>query len=125
MPKFIVKEIDRKKSIGQVAKELGVESHVIRFWETKFEQIKPIIGKGGRRYYFAKDVEILKNIKHYLYDEGYTISGLQKLLGTKNYANPNSGNISNSNDFPKAEIEKIIHNIEIKLQKLQDFLNKK
>ena len=74
------KEIDKKKSIGQVAEELGVRTHVIRFWESKFPQIKPEIGRGSRRYYFKKDVEILKKIQTFLYEEGYTIVGLQKLL---------------------------------------------
>ncbi|MDA0902497.1 MAG: MerR family transcriptional regulator [Proteobacteria bacterium] len=76
----VKKEIDKKQSIGQVADELGVKTHVIRFWESKFPQIQPEIGKGGRRYYFNKDLEILKRIKSFLYEEGYTVSGLQKLL---------------------------------------------
>ena len=73
-------QIDKKKSIGQVADELKVKTHVIRFWESKFDLIKPQIGRGGRRYYFGKDVEVLKKIKNFLYEEGYTISGLQKML---------------------------------------------
>lgn len=72
--------IDRKRSIGEVAKELKVETHVIRFWEEKFPQIKPEIGSGKRRYYYNKQLKILKRIKQFLYEEGYTINGLQKLL---------------------------------------------
>lgn len=71
---------DRKRSIGDVAEELGLETHVIRFWEDNFEQIKPEIGKGGRRYYYNKQVKILKSIKKFLYEDGYTIAGLQKML---------------------------------------------
>ncbi|NBV07063.1 MAG: MerR family transcriptional regulator [Proteobacteria bacterium] len=72
--------IDRKRSIGEVAKELKVEAHVIRFWEEKFPQIKPEIGAGKRRYYYNKQFKVLKKIKQFLYEEGYTIAGLQKLL---------------------------------------------
>ena len=75
---------DKKLSIGQVAKELDIPSHVVRFWETKFPtHIQPAIGKGGRRYFYTKDLTILKKIKKFLYDEGYTIAGLQKLLKNK------------------------------------------
>ncbi len=74
------KIIDKKRSIGEAAKELGLGTHVIRFWESKFPQIKPQIGKGDRRYYFDKEMAVLVKIKSLLYDEGYSISGLQKLL---------------------------------------------
>jgi DNA-binding transcriptional MerR regulator len=76
--------IDRKRSIGEVAAELKVKAHVIRFWEENFPQIKPEIGSGGRRYYYNKQLKILRRIKGFLYDEGYTIAGLKKLLGRKN-----------------------------------------
>ena len=72
--------VDRKRSIGEVAKELKVETHVIRFWEENFPQIKPEIGVGKRRYYYNKQLKILKRIKKFLYEEGYTVAGLQKLL---------------------------------------------
>jgi DNA-binding transcriptional MerR regulator len=74
---------DKRRSIGEVAKELAVEAHVIRFWESKFEQIKPEIGRGKRRYYRKKDIELLRKIKNSLYDQGYTIAGLQKLIKNK------------------------------------------
>ncbi len=92
MSDYIVKNVeklaseinsDKRKSIGEISKELGVEAHVIRFWESKFEQIKPEIGRGKRRYYRKKDLEILRKIKNSLYDQGYTIAGLQKLLKNK------------------------------------------
>jgi DNA-binding transcriptional MerR regulator len=72
--------VDRKRSIGEVAKELKVETHIIRFWEEKFPQIQPEIGAGKRRYYYNKQLKVLKRIKKFLYDDGYTIGGLQKLL---------------------------------------------
>jgi DNA-binding transcriptional MerR regulator len=68
------------RTISEVADELSVEQHVLRFWETKFSQIKPLKRGGGRRYYRPEDVELLKNIHHLLYSEGYTIKGVQKLL---------------------------------------------
>ena len=68
------------RTISEVANELRVEQHVLRFWETKFSQIKPMKRDGGRRYYSPEDVETLKNIHHLLYNEGYTIKGVQKLF---------------------------------------------
>lgn len=75
--------VDRKRSIGEVAQELKVKSHVIRFWEDNFSQIKPEIGAGGRRYYYNKQLKVLRRIKKFLYEEGYTIAGLKKLLTRK------------------------------------------
>ena len=71
------------RTIAELAEELGVATHVLRFWETKFEQIKPMKRSGGRRYYRPDDVNLIKSIKHYLYDERYTIEGVQKLLKEK------------------------------------------
>ena len=68
------------RTISEVATELKVEQHVLRFWESKFTQIKPLKRGGGRRYYRPEDIELLKNIHTLLYSEGYTIKGVQKLL---------------------------------------------
>jgi len=68
------------RTISEVADELGVQQHVLRFWETKFSQVKPLKRGGGRRYYRPEDIALLKNIHHLLYTEGYTIKGVQKLL---------------------------------------------
>ena len=68
------------RTISEVADELAVPQHVLRFWETKFTQIKPLKRGGGRRYYRPEDVALLKRIYHLLYTEGYTIKGVQKLL---------------------------------------------
>ncbi len=81
-----IKSSRRKKSaaafrtISEVAYELGVKQHVLRFWETKFSQVKPLKRGGGRRYYRPEDVELLQAIHRLLYVEGYTIKGVQKLL---------------------------------------------
>ena len=68
------------KNISEVAVELDIHQHVLRFWETKFNSIKPIKRGGGRRYYRPEDVENLRHIQSLLYDDGYTIKGVQKLL---------------------------------------------
>ncbi len=75
------------RTIAEVAEEIGVATHVLRFWETKFAQIKPMKRSGGRRYYRPDDVEIVKTIKHYLYDKRYTIEGAQKLFKEKGIKN--------------------------------------
>lgn len=76
------KAVGAFRTISEVADELKVEQHVLRFWETKFSHIKPLKRGGGRRYYRPEDVELLKNIHHLLYSEGYTIKGVQKLLSS-------------------------------------------
>ena len=68
------------RTIAELADELGVATHVLRFWESKFEQLKPMKCAGGRRYYRPDDVELIKAIKTYLYDKRYTIEGVQKLF---------------------------------------------
>lgn len=68
------------RTISEVADELDVQQHVLRFWETKFSQIKPLKRGGGRRYYRPEDVQLLRSIHRLLYTEGYTIKGVQKLL---------------------------------------------
>ncbi len=68
------------RTISEVADELEVQQHVLRFWETKFTQIKPLKRGGGRRYYRPEDISLLKHIHDLLYKQGYTIKGVQKLL---------------------------------------------
>ena len=75
------------KTIAEVADELGVATHVLRFWETKFNQIKPMKATGGRRYYRPDDVEVLKLIKSLLYGKRYTIEGAQHLIKEKGLKN--------------------------------------
>lgn len=68
------------RTISEVADDLEVPQHVLRFWETKFPQIKPMKRGGGRRYYRPEDVDLLRAIRGLLYDQGYTIKGVQKLI---------------------------------------------
>ena len=68
------------RTISEVAEQLNVATHVLRFWETKFPEVSPLKRGGGRRYYRPEDVEVLKQIQTLLYDEGYTIRGVQSFL---------------------------------------------
>ena len=78
------KKLEKSKSafrtISEVAHHLNLPTHVLRFWETKFSQVHPLKRGGGRRYYRPEDVQLLSHIRSLLYDEGYTIKGVQKLM---------------------------------------------
>jgi DNA-binding transcriptional MerR regulator len=71
---------DAFRTISEVAEDLDLPQHVLRFWETRFQQIKPMKRGGGRRYYRPDDVDLLRGIRHLLYGEGYTIRGVQRML---------------------------------------------
>ncbi len=71
---------DAFRTISEVADELDLPQHVLRFWESRFRDIKPMKRGGGRRYYRPDDVELLRGIRHLLYGEGYTIRGVQRIL---------------------------------------------
>ena len=71
---------DAFRTISEVAQDLDIPQHVLRFWETRFCQIKPMKRSGGRRYYRPDDVDLLKGIRRLLYGEGYTIRGVQRIL---------------------------------------------
>jgi len=68
------------RTIGDVAEQLGLPQHVLRFWETRFKEIDPVKRAGGRRYYRPRDIELVEAIRHLLYREGYTIKGVQRIL---------------------------------------------
>lgn len=68
------------RTISEVASDLNVPKHVLRFWEGKFSQLRPMKRGGGRRYYRPEDVDLLRGIRQLLYDDGYTIKGVQKIL---------------------------------------------
>ena len=78
-----VKSATAFRTIGEVAEELGLPQHVLRFWETRFPQIQPLKRGGNRRYYRPADIDLLRDIARMLHSEGYTIKGVQKLLGEK------------------------------------------
>ena len=78
------------RTIAEVASEIGVATHVLRFWETKFKEISPMKATGGRRYYRPDDVALIKLIRDFLYEKRYTIEGVQKLFkeyGAKAFLN--------------------------------------
>lgn len=79
-PRGNVKSATAFRTISEVSIELNVPQHVLRFWETKFSQIRPLKRGGGRRYYRPEDVDLLRRIQQLLYKEGYTIKGVQRLL---------------------------------------------
>ncbi len=77
---MVEKAPDAFRTISEVADDLDLPQHVLRFWETRFQQIKPMKRGGGRRYYRPDDVDLLRGIRHLLYGEGYTIRGVQRIL---------------------------------------------
>lgn len=79
-PRAVVKSATAFRTISEVSEELEVPQHVLRFWETKFPQVRPLKRGGGRRYYRPEDVALLRKIQRLLYSEGYTIKGVQRLL---------------------------------------------
>lgn len=92
------------RTISEVADELDVQQHVLRFWETKFTQVKPLKRGGGRRYYRPEDVALLKTIHNLLYTEGYTIKGAQKLLKGQGKQQIIAGDL----DRPRSEHEAVL-----------------
>jgi len=68
------------RTISEVAAELEIPQHVLRFWESRFHEIKPMKRGGGRRYYRPQDLDLLRGIRHLLYSEGYTVRGVQRIL---------------------------------------------
>ena len=97
---MVQKAASAYKTISEVSAALDVPAHVLRFWETKFSQLKPMKRSGGRRYYRQEDIALLQTIKALLYDEGYTIKGAQASLSKrrKSEANASAGvNIGQNN----------------------------
>lgn len=83
---YPVKSAEAFRTISEVADELDVPQHVLRFWESRFPQIKPLKLRGGRRYYRPEDMDILTTIKNLLYKQGYTIKGARKAFGVRSRA---------------------------------------
>ncbi len=77
---------DAFRTIGELSAELGVAQHILRYWETKFPQLRPLQRAGNRRYYRADDVALARRIHRLLNEEGYTVKGVQKLLRSKSGA---------------------------------------
>ncbi len=88
------------RTISEVAGDLDVAQHVLRFWESKFPQVRPLKRGGGRRYYRPEDVDLLRQIRTLLYEEGYTIKGVQKLLKARRGHRDEAGSEAADDDAP-------------------------
>ena len=82
------KDPEAFRTIGELSEELGVAQHILRYWETKFPQLRPLQRAGNRRYYRPADVALARRIHHLLSNEGYTVRGVQKLLREQPKAEP-------------------------------------
>ena len=98
------------KTIGEVSKELGIPTHVLRFWESKFKNIKPLKRKNGHRYYTLKNISVLSHIKNLLQVEGLTIKGAQKILYSKK-GESNFTNIDSNEYLLEKELIEIKNNL--------------
>ena len=88
MPEPIRKSEQAFRTIGELASDLGVPQHILRYWETRFPQLKPLQRAGNRRYYRPEDVALVRRIDQYLNREGYTVRGVQQLLAGEKTAPP-------------------------------------
>jgi DNA-binding transcriptional MerR regulator len=79
------------RTIGELARETGLPQHILRYWETRFPQLRPLTRAGNRRYYRPDDVALVHRIHRLLSEEGYTIRGVQKLLAEEKAARPKGG----------------------------------
>ena len=99
------------RTISEVSNEVNIPAHVLRFWETKFPNINPLKRSGNRRYYRPEDVKLIIKIKTLLYDNGYTVKGVQKLLKENN-------NINNEKNNIKEKLSSILEDIDNIIKKL-------
>jgi len=109
---YPAKSAEAFRTISEVALELDVPQHVLRFWESRFSQIKPVKRAGGRRYYRPEDVDLLKGIRALLYSDGFTIKGVQKVLkerGLRHVAHVGRGEPEPAPAPEPVVIEKIVY----------------
>jgi DNA-binding transcriptional MerR regulator len=99
------KSPDAYRTISEAGEEAGLPAHVLRFWESKFTQLKPVKRAGGRRLYRPQDVQLLKGLRRLLYEEGYTIKGAQKYLKDHGVAHVSGlGEGGTPSDVPGARV---------------------
>ena len=96
------------RTISEVSNEVNIPAHVLRFWETKFPNINPLKRSGNRRYYRPEDVKLIMKIKTLLYDNGYTVKGVQKLLKENDNKNNEKNNIKEKLSSILKDIDNII-----------------
>jgi DNA-binding transcriptional MerR regulator len=119
------------RTISEVSEELAVPQHVLRFWESKFSQIRPLKRGGGRRYYRPEDVTLLRRIRQCLYEDGYTIKGVQRLL-REGQLRPEDAPAAQQTEAPAAGTEaddahdprRELQEIRAELERLRDLLRK-
>ena len=104
------------RTISEVSNEINIPTHVLRFWETKFPNINPLKRSGNRRYYRPEDVKLIIEIKNLLYDKGYTVKGVQKLLKEKDTII--SKNLNNNDNKFKDSLKSIFKDIDDIIKKL-------
>ena len=104
------------RTISEVSNEINIPTHVLRFWETKFPNINPLKRSGNRRYYRPEDVKLIIEIKNLLYDKGYTVKGVQKLL--KENDTIVSKNLNNNDNKFKDSLKSILEDIDNIIKKL-------
>jgi DNA-binding transcriptional MerR regulator len=116
------------RTISEVSSELNLHQHVLRFWETKFNQVRPLKRGGGRRYYRPEDITLLRQIRGLLYDSGYTIKGVQKLMRDGNVKQKNTTKTPKANENIASNpvtntTQNELHSILSELQQIQGILN--
>ena len=112
------------KTIGELSSELGVAQHILRYWETKFPQLKPLQRAGNRRYYRPQDVDLARRIRRLLNDEGYTVRGVQKLLGVKGAALEAGADAEKNPQVPSAPAPDRVRSPEIDVDRLVALRNR-
>ena len=113
------------RTISEVADGIGIPQHVLRFWESKFSQIKPMKRGGGRRYYRPEDVEIIEAIRRLFHDDGYAIKGAQKLLrehGVKAVVHQTYTNASAEDDNAAPDVIAVANSDDVSLTSIRDNL---
>ena len=106
------------RTISEVSSETKIPTHVLRFWESKFPKINPLKRSGNRRYYRPDDVKLIIKIKTLLYENGYTVRGVQKLLQVKNQNNLTELTKIGSQTNIKEELKKILEDIDKLINKI-------
>ena len=113
-----MKSPDAFRTISEVSKETKIPTHVLRFWESKFSNINPLKRSGNRRYYRPEDVKLIIQIKTLLYDNGYTVKGVQKIFKDKSNKLEKSNDFINNNNLIKDNLKIILDDIDNLIKKL-------
>ena len=113
-----MKSPDAFRTISEVSKETKIPTHVLRFWESKFSNINPLKRSGNRRYYRPEDVKLIIKIKTLLYENGYTVKGVQKLFKDKSNKLEKAYNDVNNNNLIKNNLKVILNDIDNLIKKL-------